>query len=169
MYTSISPSITERLANLSKVLGFVLSCSFESNCSVTLWTTARQASLSAGFSRQEYWSGFSFPPPEESSWFRNGNCISWVSCTGRQLLYHPATTAVRQNSDLVVWSWRLHLRHNSIAQDFIVITLWSYSLTDSSLKILIMLNWDQYGRDRLKLTWWGVWLRGFILFMVWYS
>ena len=30
---------------------------------VTLWTVARQASLSMGFSRQEYWSGLSFPPP----------------------------------------------------------------------------------------------------------
>ena len=29
----------------------------------TLWTVARQASLSMGFSRQEYWSGLSCPPP----------------------------------------------------------------------------------------------------------
>ena len=30
---------------------------------VTLWTAARQAPLSMGFSRQEYWSGLPFPPP----------------------------------------------------------------------------------------------------------
>ena len=30
---------------------------------VTSWTLARQAPLSMGFSRQEYWSGLSFPPP----------------------------------------------------------------------------------------------------------
>ena len=30
---------------------------------VTLWTVARQAPLSTGFSRQEYWSGFPGPPP----------------------------------------------------------------------------------------------------------
>ena len=30
---------------------------------VTLWTVARQALLSMGFSRQEYGSGFPFPPP----------------------------------------------------------------------------------------------------------
>ena len=30
---------------------------------VTLWTVARQASLSMRFSRQEYWSGLPFPPP----------------------------------------------------------------------------------------------------------
>ena len=27
------------------------------------WTVARQAPLSMGFSRQEYWSGLLFPPP----------------------------------------------------------------------------------------------------------
>ena len=27
------------------------------------WTVALQASLSMGFPRQEYWTGFSFPPP----------------------------------------------------------------------------------------------------------
>ena len=29
----------------------------------TPWTVTRQASLSMGFSRQEYWSGLSCPPP----------------------------------------------------------------------------------------------------------
>ena len=29
----------------------------------TPWTVAHQAPLSMGFSRQEYWSGLSFPPP----------------------------------------------------------------------------------------------------------
>ena len=31
--------------------------------SVTPWTVARQAPLSMGFSRQEYWSGLPCPPP----------------------------------------------------------------------------------------------------------
>ena len=31
----------------------------------TPWTVARQAPLSVGFSRQEYWSGLPFPPPED--------------------------------------------------------------------------------------------------------
>ena len=30
---------------------------------VALWTVARQAPRSMGFSRQQYWSGLSFPPP----------------------------------------------------------------------------------------------------------
>ena len=35
--------------------------------SVTLWTIARQAPLSLEFSRQEYWSGLSFPSPGDLS------------------------------------------------------------------------------------------------------
>ena len=31
----------------------------------TPWTVALQAPLSMGFSTQEYWSGLSFPPPED--------------------------------------------------------------------------------------------------------
>ena len=30
----------------------------------TIWTVAPQASLSVGFSRQEYWSGLPFPSPD---------------------------------------------------------------------------------------------------------
>ena len=38
----------------------VLSCT---QLLVTLWIIVRQAPLSMGFSRQEYWSGLPFPPP----------------------------------------------------------------------------------------------------------
>ena len=31
--------------------------------SVTPWTVARQVLVSVGFSRREYWSGLTFPPP----------------------------------------------------------------------------------------------------------
>ena len=30
---------------------------------MTLWTVARQAPLSMGVSRQQYWNGLLFPPP----------------------------------------------------------------------------------------------------------
>ena len=33
----------------------------------TPWTVARQAPLSMGFSRQEYWNGLPFPSPENLS------------------------------------------------------------------------------------------------------
>ena len=35
---------------------------FDQSNSATSWTIACQASLSMGFSRQEYWSGLPFPP-----------------------------------------------------------------------------------------------------------
>ena len=44
--------------------------------SVTPWTAARQAPLSLGFSRQEYWSGLPCPPPEESSQPRDQTQVS---------------------------------------------------------------------------------------------
>ena len=41
---------------------FVLSYFSHVRLLMTLWTAARQAPLSMGFSRQEYWSGLPFPP-----------------------------------------------------------------------------------------------------------
>ena len=41
----------------------MVSCFSRVRLFVTLWTAARQASLSMGFSRQEYWSGLPCPPP----------------------------------------------------------------------------------------------------------
>ena len=49
---------------------------------VTPWTIARQAPLSMGFPRQEYWSGLS---SRGSSRPRDRTC---VSCTGGWILYH---------------------------------------------------------------------------------
>ena len=42
----------------------LLNCSVVSD-SVTAWTVAHQVPLSMKFSRQEYWSGLSFPPPRD--------------------------------------------------------------------------------------------------------
>ena len=42
---------------------YVLSCFSRIWLSATPWTVARQAPLSMGFSRQEYWSGLPCPPP----------------------------------------------------------------------------------------------------------
>ena len=43
----------------------MLSCFSRARLFATPWTTARQSSLSVGFSRQEYWSGLPSPPPED--------------------------------------------------------------------------------------------------------
>ena len=46
-------------------LFYFVTCSVASvmSNSATQWTVAHQAPLSMGFSRQEYWSGLTFPPP----------------------------------------------------------------------------------------------------------
>ena len=52
----------------------------------TLWTIAYQVSLSMGFSRQGYWSGFPFPSPGDLP-DKDRTCVSHISY-GRQVLYH---------------------------------------------------------------------------------
>ena len=42
---------------------WLFSCSVMPDSFTTLWTVARQASLSTGFPRQDYWSGLPFPFP----------------------------------------------------------------------------------------------------------
>ena len=49
----------------------------------SLWTVACQASLSMGFSRQEYWNRLSCPPPGDLP----GSGIKPRSPDGRQILY----------------------------------------------------------------------------------
>ena len=55
----------------------------------TPWTVAHQASLSMGFSRQEYWSGLPFPCPSDlpSSGIEP---TTHQPQTGRPILYHGA-------------------------------------------------------------------------------
>ena len=52
----------------------------------TLWTGARQAPLSMGFSRQGYWSVLPCPPPENLlDPSRDRTCVSSI---GKWVLYH---------------------------------------------------------------------------------
>ena len=44
----------------------------------TLWTLARQGSLSMGFSRQEYWSGLLLPSPEIFPTQGLNPCLLWL-------------------------------------------------------------------------------------------
>ena len=50
-------------SQMIKPQGYVLSCFGHIWLFATLWTLDRQAPLSIGFSRQEYWSGLPWPPP----------------------------------------------------------------------------------------------------------
>ena len=66
---------------------YMLSCSVVSSSFATPWTAARQAPLSVGFFRQEYWSGFANSSSRGSSQPRDWTC---VSCIGRQILHQWA-------------------------------------------------------------------------------
>ena len=72
-----------------------------------LWTVACQASLSMGFSRQEYWSGLPFPPPRD---LPDPGIFSCISCIARQILYHGATWEAYQLCQSVPFSLHPH-RH----------------------------------------------------------
>ena len=65
----------------------MVSCSVVSNFLQPSWIVAHQAPLSMGFSRWEYWSGLPFPFPGDPP-----DLISCVSCIGRRILYHWATS-----------------------------------------------------------------------------
>ena len=54
----------------------------------TLWTVVRQDPLSMGFSQQEYWESVAISSSRVSSQPRDETNISYVSCIGRQVLYH---------------------------------------------------------------------------------
>ena len=65
----------------------VLSASVVSD-SATLWTAARQAPLSMGFFRQEYWSGLPHPPTGDLLDPGINLHLLSLTCFGRQVLYH---------------------------------------------------------------------------------
>ena len=71
--------------DLSRALLLLFSCSVVSD-SVTPWTVARQAPLSIGFSRQEYWSRLPCPPPGDLP--IPGVDPGLPNC--RQILYHQS-------------------------------------------------------------------------------
>ena len=58
-------NLTIHLGIIRELHAWVRACSIAQSC-LTLcdpWTVARRASLSMGFSRQEYWTGITFPSP----------------------------------------------------------------------------------------------------------
>ena len=67
---------------------------------VTLWTVARQAPLSMGFSWQEYWSGLPFPSPGDLPDPRIEPTVSCSSCIGKWILYHGA---IREAHKILGW------------------------------------------------------------------
>ena len=67
----------------------MLSCFSRVQLFATLWTIARQAPLSTGFSRHEYWSGLPCPPPGDLP-NPGTEPTSYISFIGRQVLVTSA-------------------------------------------------------------------------------
>ena len=69
-----------------------------SDSATTPWTVARQASLSMGFSRQEYWSGYSF--------FSRGSSgprdRTWVFCLAGRFFTDWATREISEGGDICI-------------------------------------------------------------------
>ena len=61
---------------------------------MTLWTVAHQVPLSREFSKQEYWSGLPFPASGDLPNLGIEPTSHYVSCIGRQVLYHSQTPSL---------------------------------------------------------------------------
>ena len=90
-----------------------ISCSVVSD-SATPWTTARQAPLSMGFTRQEYWSGLPCPPPGDLSdaGVQHTSLMS-PALTGRFLSTSSTWEAPSGRATIIQrldwgWGWRIH-------------------------------------------------------------
>ena len=84
------PDTFGRLWFGSHNVGCVCVCARADTCSVlsnSLLTVALQVSLSMGFSRQEYWTGLPFLPPENLP-DPGIQPVSYISCIGRLILYY---------------------------------------------------------------------------------
>ena len=78
-------------------------CSIVSGSFVTPETEARQAPLSMGFSRQEYWSGLLFPSPRYlSEKSRNPHVLCLLHWW--QILYHWATWEAHELLSSLKWA-----------------------------------------------------------------
>ena len=73
--------------NIYRMHVCMLSCFNKVQLFATIWAVACQASLSMGFSRQEYWSGLPCPPPGDLP-TQGLNLLVLVSCIGRRVLYY---------------------------------------------------------------------------------
>ena len=72
--------------------------------SATLWAVACQAPLSKEFLRQEYWGELPFAFSKGSSQLRAWTHVSYISCIGRQILYHCTTREALTNRAWVIYN-----------------------------------------------------------------
>ena len=89
-----APFLIVPSSNIVDIISVCSCCLVAKLCPTLLWppwTATHWTSLTLGFPRQWMleWVAISFSM--RSSWPRDQNCVSWISCIGRQILYHWAT------------------------------------------------------------------------------
>ena len=94
----------------SQISACMLSCFSRVQLFVTPWTVAHQAPLSMGFSRQEYWSKLTCPPPGDLYIY----IYSSVSINPILLIY-PSPPLISFIPSFTNISWMLHLSCVNIA------------------------------------------------------
>ena len=79
----------------------------------TPWTMMHQASLSMGFPKQEYWSGFSFPPPGDipDPGTKPTSPVS-PALQGNSLSAEPSRKPIHKINKLTYWMWKLSILLN---------------------------------------------------------
>ena len=91
MFTGTNmPGVISRNQSISKLLFKMCVCSV-AQLFVMSWAVARQAPLSMGFPKQEYWSAVAISYSRGASQPRDGtrvSCIWGIPCIGRRILHH---------------------------------------------------------------------------------
>ena len=75
---------------------YVLSCFSRVRLFVTLQTVSHQAPLSIGILQARILEWVAMPSSRGSFRSRGWTCVSYISCTGRQVLYHSTTCEVQK-------------------------------------------------------------------------
>ena len=95
------------------------------------WTVAHQTPLCMEFPRQEYWSGLPFPSPGDLPKLGiEPDC--YVSCIGRQTLYHCTTWEAHLLPDSLPNIWKIFFLHLLMAS-------WKYPTVCDFFHLLTLL------------------------------
>ena len=81
---------------------------------VTLWTVARQAPLSMGFSRQEHLSELPFPTLGDLPHQGLNSHLLHISCIGGQILYHWHHLLICEKQEKCCWLLLCRVNEDSL-------------------------------------------------------
>ena len=146
---SITIGIPDRFEILSFLFSLLVCCFLAQLCLfATLWTIAYQVLLSMRFSRQENWSGLSFPSPRGSSWPGDS---TRVSCIPSRFLTIWATSPLKimdkTNPSCGLGTyWNIHISYSDLHLWGILTSLWPFGCGPSSSPQLLPLM----GRHRQR-------------------